>query len=80
MDFSLLMFGIKSYTVGFDTILNITNTFTPCIYSGISIQLNINYEKTRPFCVLQPNLVFQDDIPLWYWLNRLSANGWISII
>jgi hypothetical protein len=48
-DFSLLMFGIKSYTIGFDTILNIKNTFTPCIHSGISKQLNINYEKLDRF-------------------------------
>jgi hypothetical protein len=43
------LFGIKSFTVGFDTILNIKkftpcvySGITPCVYSGISIQLNIN--------------------------------------
>ena len=41
-------FGIKSFIVGFDTILNIKK-FTPCVYSGINIQLNINYEKLGSF-------------------------------
>jgi len=42
------LFGIKSFTIGFDTILNIKK-FTPCVYSGICIQLNINYEKLGSF-------------------------------
>ena len=39
--FRMSSFGIKSFIVGFDTILNIKK-FTPCVHSGISIQLNIN--------------------------------------